>query len=393
MLDCVVTKGFISDLGLNSTIDLFFISFGGSSVPLSQFTSRDFMKDLSKTGSSQTPTVIDNGWEITVKFKYTEIRKFNKVYLLYAVNNQYKLAYVFNAADFQVYDNYIKLDFSDFECNAPLRTIHKNNNIVYTHRHTEYNGQDINRAPNQEELSKTIIGLPQITSAGMNFITVTDFGLTEKETSIAIDKDFINNLNSTSKQLSVNFIDSHIIEYDTSSNLNEPLNNVDLLMVTGGGFDCSLSVFDLISQFSDETTRIGTLKFFPTRDYFNQYKDTYLECNGQEVDETIYPEYIKILGNVFNNKTPDLKNGYIRSSGYMDPITKQGYEPCSENPAQIKSHKHSYQNMGYIVAGKNTPASPCWPSARPNGTSNNPMEGSDIMVAKSFIGIWGIKAK
>ena len=397
MLDCVVIKDFLADLKSADTIDLFYIAFGGSTVPLSQFTSRDYMRDLSKTGAAPTPTVIDNGWEVTVKFQYTELRKFTKVYLLYAVNNQYKLAYVFDAGDLQVFTNFIKLDFSDFECNAQVRTNHKNDNIVYSHRHTEASGgnDDINRAPPQQDLMTTITNLPQITSPGMSFLTVNDFGLTDKESKIPIDESFIDRkLKPDAKTLGVNFISPHLIEYDTKEDSGYNIQELYLLTVSGSDFNCALSITDFKAELADEGNKIGTLKFFPTKKHLESFGGRYLACDGEPVDPDLYPEYIRLFGKIFNNCTPDLKNGYIRSSGYMDPITKDGYPMFSQNPAQVKSHNHQYTQKSFDPnrKGGGTDVSPNW-IERASGNTINTIDGSDIMVAKSFIGVWGIKAR
>lgn len=398
MLDCVIIRDFIDDLSSNNKIDLFYISFGGSTVPLSQFTSRDYMRDLAKSGISSTPTVIDNGWEITVKFQYTELRKFTKVYLLYSVNNQYKLAYVFNAADLQVFANYIKLDFSDFECNSQISTNHKNNNIIYCHRHTEASGgnDDINRTPPQQDLMTAITGLPQITSPGMSFLTVDNFGLTDKESKVSIDESFVDSkLKPTKKTLGVNFISPYLIEYDTKQDTGYNIQDLDLITVSGSNFDCGISITDFKGETDDEANKIGTLKFFPTLEHLRSFNGRYLVCDGGPVDVNLYPEYIRLFGAIFNNCTPDLSNGYIRSSGYMNEITKDGYPMFSQNPAQVKSHSHtyttSYVNRGIVGM---TPG-PFGGYFKPTGNvaSFGTIDASDVMVAKSFIGVWGIKAR
>lgn len=398
MLDCVVIKDFVDDLSSDYNIELFFVSFGGSTVPLSQFTSRDYMKDLSKTSISSTPTIIDNGWEVTVKFQYTELRKFTKVYLIYVINNQYKLAYVFDAADLQVYTNYIKLDLSDFECNATINTSHKIDNIVYYHRHTEADEDNTqnNRVPPQKDLMETITGLPQITSSGMKFLTINDFGLTEKESKVTVDEAFVDSrLKPTEKTLGVNFINTFLLEYDTKESSQINPEELDLITVSGAEYTCDIYCTDFGKEIEDVSNQIGTLKFFPTIEHLNSFNGKYLVCDGSEVDENLYPEYIRLYGKKFNNRTPDLSNGYIRSSGYMDLVTKNGYPDFSENPSRLKSHNHSYVQKTFRNATRRggTDNFHNWINQNTNASSFKTTDGSDVMVAKSFIGLWGIKAR
>lgn len=393
-MDCVLFKNFIEDLEKEEEIILFYISFGKSNIPLNNFLSKDFSKDSGRSSPAYTPTVIDNGFEITCRFQYSELRNFTKIYLLYKIRGIIRPAYAFNAIDFPIYVNNLKLDLSEFTINAKIITDHALSNIIYTHRHKDAElVSDLNRTPPMADVLNSIANINQLTKPSAQILTLNQFGVTNNEAQInQVTPD-------TNRARGTYFINEHLLEFNNKEDLGVDLDNVELFMITGSGYNCSLSRCNLNSVFVDTSNKVGSLKFFPLSEQLDN-NPSFCICDGRSIDPNLYPEYNKIIGNKFGTeakpsgeqwpKVPDLINGYVRSSGYIDVMGKQGYALCSQNPPTIRSHDHLY-NQREFPADQSKGETNERAINYANGTTGNPKAGSQFLMAKSFIGVWGIK--